>query len=97
MAALTWGLSSAPPLVLAGAVQQGLPLSDVAAYPERIRATDSASLQQAVRDYLGAEKTYVVVVGDASMFLDALRAKHPNLQVIRAADLDLGSPTLGLQ
>lgn len=83
--------------VLAGAVQQGLPLSDVAAYPERIAATDSASLQQAVRDYLGADKAYVVVVGDASMFLDALRANHPNLQVIRAADLDLGSATLGAQ
>ena len=34
---------------------------------------------------------------DSSRMVDALRAKHPNLQVIRAADLDLGSPTLGIQ
>ena len=82
--------------VLAGAVQQGLPLSDIQTYADRVAATDAASLQQAVRDYVGSDKAYVVVVGDASMFLDALRAKHPDLQVIRAADLDLGSPTLGL-
>jgi len=50
-----------------------------------------------VIDHVGSDKAYVVVVGDASQFLDALRAKHPQLQVIRAADLNLGSPTLGLQ
>ncbi|MBN8528937.1 MAG: insulinase family protein [Caulobacterales bacterium] len=80
--------------VLASTVQQGLPLSDVAAYPERIAATDAASLRQAVIDHVGSDKAYVVVVGDASQFLDALRAAHPQVQVIRAADLDLASPGL---
>lgn len=83
--------------VLAGAVQQGLPLSDVQAYPERIRATTSDSLRQAVLDNLSSERAYVVIVGDASQFIDALRAKYPQVQVIRSADLDLGSPTLGMQ
>jgi zinc protease len=38
----------------------------------------------------------VVVVGQASEFIDALRAAHPDVVVIPAADLDLNSPSLGL-
>lgn len=82
--------------VLASAVQQGLPLSEIQAYPERIAATDADSLRQAVIDYLGSERAYVVVVGDASQFIDAIRAQHPQVQVIPAADLDLGDASLGL-
>ena len=81
--------------VLASAVQQGLPLSDIQAYPDRIAATDADSLRQAVIDYLGSERAYVVVVGDASQFIDAIRAKHPQVQVIPAAELDLGDAGLG--
>ena len=38
----------------------------------------------------------MVVVGQAEMFIDALRAAHPDVVVIPAAELDLNSPTLGL-
>jgi len=38
----------------------------------------------------------VVVVGEAAQFIDALRAAHPEVVVIPAAELDLNSPTLGL-
>ena len=37
-----------------------------------------------------------MVVGQASMFIDALRAAHPDVVVIPVAELDLDSPTLGL-
>jgi zinc protease len=35
-----------------------------------------------------------VVAGDASKFLDKLKAIRPDVEVIPAAELDLDSPTL---
>ena len=45
---------------------------------------------------VSADRAWVVVVGQASMFIDALRAAHPDVVVIPAPELDLNSPTLGL-
>lgn len=81
--------------VLADAVTYGLPLGEVEAYPRRIAATTPDSLRAAAQA-VGSEDAYVVVVGESSMFIDALRAAHPDLVVIPAAELDLNSPTLGL-
>ena len=80
---------------LADAVTYGLPL-DASGYPAKIAATTPESLQAAAVATLGSERAYVVVVGESSVFIDALRAKHPDLVVIPAADLDLGSAALGL-
>ena len=80
---------------LAAAVIDGLPLSEIEAYPGRIAATTPDSLRQAA-GIVSAEDAVVVVVGEASEFIDALRAAHPDVVVIPAADLDLNSPTLGL-
>jgi hypothetical protein len=41
-----------------------------------------------------AKTPTIVLVGDASKFVDALRKTHPSLVVVKAADLDLTSPTL---
>jgi zinc protease len=81
--------------VLADAVTFGLPLSELEAYPARIEATTPASLAGAARR-VSADQAWVVVVGEASLFIDDLRAAHPDLVVIPAAQLDLDSPTLGL-
>jgi zinc protease len=81
--------------VLAQAVTNGLPLSTIETYPAQIAATTPASLAQAA-GRVSADQAYVVVVGQAAMFIDALRAAHPDVVVIPAADLDLNSPTLGL-
>ena len=81
--------------VLADAVVYGLPLSEIETYPQRIAATTPASLTEAARR-VSADQAWVVVVGQASEFIDALRAAHPDVVVIPAADLDLNSPTLGL-
>ena len=45
---------------------------------------------------MSSDDAYVVVVGQADLFIDDLRAAHPDLVVIPAAELDLNSPTLGL-
>ncbi|MBA4804846.1 MAG: insulinase family protein [Brevundimonas sp.] len=81
--------------LLADAVVNGLPLSEIGAYPQKIAATTPDSLREAAR-VVSAEEAVVVVVGQADMFIDALRAAHPDVAVIPAAELDLDSPTLGM-
>ena len=71
--------------VLAEAVQYGLPLTEIV----------PASLAAAATR-VDPARAYVVVVGDSAQFIDALRAAHPDLVVIPAAEVDLNSPTLGL-
>jgi zinc protease len=81
--------------ILADAVTYGLPLTEIQTYQQKIAATTPASLAEAA-GIVGSDQAYVVVVGQASMFIDALRAAHPDLVVIPAAQLNLDSPTLGL-
>jgi Predicted Zn-dependent peptidases len=81
--------------VLAASVSQNLPLSEVAQYPGRISATTPASLRAAAMT-VSADRAYVVVVGQADQFIDALRRDHPDLILVRAQDLDLDAPDLGL-
>lgn len=81
--------------VLADAVTYGLPLGEIEAYPGKIRATTPEALMAAAQA-VSSEQAYVVVVGQADMFIDALRAEHPDVVVIPAVELDLNSPTLGL-
>ena len=73
----------------------GLPLDESERYAERIRATTPQSMQAAAAR-LNSDQAYVVVVGDSRVFFDAMRAAHPDLVLIPAADLDLLSPTLGV-
>lgn len=82
---------------IADAVTYGLPLDESTAYAGKIEATTPESLQAAARASMGAERAYLVVVGEASVFADQLRAKHPDLVVIPAAELDLGSAGLGVR
>ena len=82
---------------IADAVTYGLPLDESTTYAGKIEATTPTSLQAAAAATLGADRAYVVVVGESSMFVDALRVKHPDLIVIPAADLDLGSASLGVR
>jgi zinc protease len=80
---------------LADAVTLGLPLDESERYAERIRATTPETMR-AASARLDPDQAYVVVVGDGQFFLDAMRAAHPDLVVIPAAELDLMDPTLGL-
>ncbi|MGZ9113735.1 MAG: M16 family metallopeptidase [Brevundimonas sp.] len=81
--------------VLADAVTYGLPLTEVETYAAKINATTPEAVMAAAQA-VGSDQAYVVVVGQSAMFIDALRAAHPDLVVIPAAELDLNSATLGL-
>jgi zinc protease len=71
----------------------GVPLAELSAYPARIQAVDDAQIHRFVERYV-ADKPFVVLVGDAKVFLDAVRAVVPDVTVIAAADLDVGSAKL---
>ncbi len=71
-----------------------LPLSELAVYADRVKAVTPEEIQAAFADKLPTARANVVVVGDASMFIDDLKAKYPNVEIIDATDLNLDSATL---
>jgi len=71
-----------------------LPLSELAAYAGKVMAMTPADVQAAFADKVPADRLNVVVVGDASLFLEDLKARYPNVEVIEASDLNLESLSL---
>ena len=71
-----------------------LPLSELAVYADRVKAVTPEEIQAAFADKLPTDRANVVVVGDASMFIDDLKAKYPNVEIIDASDLNLDSANL---
>ena len=82
---------------IAGAVSDhalyGVPLDELGAFARRVEAVDAVSVRD-VAERAMVTDTFVVLVGDASKFAEELATTH-DVRVIAAADLDLGSPTLG--
>jgi zinc protease len=72
----------------------GVPLSEIGRYDSSVRAVTPAQAQAFAQASLDPSRADLIVVGDAELFLPALKAKHPDLEVISAARLDLDSPTL---
>jgi zinc protease len=80
--------------VLAGLIQQGLSPAEAARFVERMEAVTPQGLNAVAGRIANADRATLVVVGDSSKFLPALRALRPNVEVIPINDLDLESPTL---
>ncbi len=57
-------------------------------------AVTPAEAQGAARDLIAPEGATVVIVGEASQFLAALRRDHANVTVIPIAELNLDRPAL---
>jgi len=99
-AALVGGFSSALETVdgLGGLVADyasaGLPTSEIGKYPQAVRALTAEQVQAAAARGLDIANVSLVVAGDASQFLDALKQDHPGLEVIPVAALDLGRADL---
>jgi zinc protease len=78
---------------LAELVLYEVPLAELAAFVPEVEAVDAAM----VRDFAARgliPDDFVVLVGDASKFVDALGDAYGETTVIPADALDLGSPTL---
>ncbi len=71
-----------------------LPLEELARYADRVKAVTPEQVRAAFADKLPADRANVVVAGDASLFIDDLRAKYPNVEVIDASAINFDSDTL---
>ena len=71
-----------------------LPMSELADYAGRVRAVSSEQIEAAFARRLPADRASLVIVGDAAQFLEALRAKYPQVEVIPLGELSLDSATL---
>ncbi|GAA0870199.1 pitrilysin family protein [Brevundimonas basaltis] len=71
-----------------------LPMSELAAYAGKVRAVTPEQIEAAFAGHLPAAGASLVIVGDASVFLEALRAKYPDLEVVPLTELNLDSATL---
>ena len=71
-----------------------LPMSELAAYAGRVRAVTPAEIEAAFARHLPGAEASLVIVGDAAQFIEALRAKYPNVEVIPLSELNLDSATL---
>jgi zinc protease len=69
-------------------------MDEVGRYVGAVSAVTPAQIQAAGRDVFDPTQASIVIAGDASIFLEALRAKYPNVEVIKASDLNLDSASL---
>ncbi|MFC3080175.1 M16 family metallopeptidase [Phenylobacterium terrae] len=72
----------------------GIDLSEVSAYTGKVEAVSADQVQGFARQMLDPAQASVIVVGDGKAFIDPLKSRAPNLEVIPAAELDLDSPSL---
>ncbi|MHA3840445.1 M16 family metallopeptidase [Sphingomonas aestuarii] len=79
---------------VAGLVQQGVAPAEAARVVERISAVTPESATAAARANVAANRASIVVVGDAKLFVDALRRAHPDLELVQVDALALDRPTL---
>jgi zinc protease len=71
----------------------GLPLTEINRTISSVQNVTAADVRKFASTNLGGDAN-VVVVGDASKFIEPLRKQYPDVEVIAAKDLDLTSPTL---
>lgn len=79
---------------LAGLAASGLPMSEFNRYTASLQAVTPQQLAVSVAAELDPKQVSIVIVGDAKAFIEPLRAKHPNVEVVPIAELDLNSATL---
>ena len=80
--------------ILAGLALQDVPLSEFSRYAAGLGAVTPTQVGAALSGEIDPAQASIVIVGDAKAFLEPLRAKHPNVEVIPFTELDLASPTL---
>lgn len=78
--------------LLATLIRQGVPIAEAARIAANRDAVTSAAARQAAARYLDPAKANVIIVGDASKFLDKVKALRGDVTVVKLADLDFGKP-----
>ncbi|MFN2578081.1 MAG: M16 family metallopeptidase [Pyrinomonadaceae bacterium] len=72
----------------------GMPLDEINRYVANVQAIKPSDVKAFAANRLNADTTNVIVVGDAKKFLPDLQKQFPQVEVIRASDLDLNSASL---
>jgi zinc protease len=72
----------------------GLDADEIARFTQRIDAVTAEQARAAAAGAVDASRLSLIVAGDAKLFLPALKARFPNLQVVEASALDLDAPSL---
>jgi len=80
--------------LIAGYVSRGLPPSEIANYLPGVLGVTPAQAQGVAAELLAPEGSTIVIVGEASQFLEALRRQYPNVTVIPIGELNLDRPAL---
>ncbi|MFN5902923.1 MAG: M16 family metallopeptidase, partial [Novosphingobium sp.] len=75
-------------------LQQGLPPAEALQFAQRLSAADPAAVNAAAARYVSPDNTTLLIVGNATQFLDKLKALRGEVTVSMASALDLSSPTL---
>ena len=72
----------------------GLSLDEINNYIRNVQSVTAADVQKFAGSRLTAKDSNIIIVGNAKDFLEPLRKKFPNVEVIPLAELDLNSATL---
>jgi zinc protease len=80
--------------LLGGLSLYGVDLGELGRYTDKVSAVGPAEVQAVAAQVIDPAPASVVVVGDASVFLAALKAKFANIEVIPAGEFDPDTPTL---
>lgn len=75
----------------------GSDLNTANTYIDSVQKISSADVRSFAGSRVSAKGANIVIVGNASAFLDALKKQFPNVEVIAESDLDLNSATLKKQ
>ena len=81
--------------LLAGDAVEGVGLDEVGRYIARINAVGGGAERDAARQVVDPATADVVAVGDAKLFLPALKARFGTVEVVAADKLDFDAPGLG--
>ena len=80
--------------LISGYVTRGLGPDELARYLPGVLGVTPTQAQGAAADLLAPAGSTIVIVGEASQFLEALRRDHPDVTVIPIAELNLDRPGL---
>ena len=79
---------------LSGLALQGVDLQEINRYAPSVEAITGAQVKAIAGEVANPKAATIIVAGDAKLFVDKLKVKYPQAEVIAADKLNLDSPTL---
>jgi zinc protease len=80
--------------VLTDYAAYGVPLDEIGRFTAKTTAVGAAEAQAAAHEAVDPSRASLVIVGDAKLFADKLKARYPNAVIVPASKLDLDQADL---